>query len=196
MGLLPHIQLAEPLQPEGDELGADPGLGQLLTGDPGLQILLVGFQFFQPCLGGLGEDSLLDGVQQILDGPVYLPQLLFVQGKVHILPVLQIHQHRHDGFNDLIVHDHLHGLVDHQVFDPVLPHRFLVALRPLLFHRYALVVPMHLSRVADAALPAEVRSAVTAEQLGSQQKFFLGLITGRGLSVFGHPFLHPVKEFL
>ena len=54
---------------------------------------------------------------------------------------------------------------------------------------------MHLSRVADTALPAEVRSAVAAEQLGGQQIFFLGLIAGRGFSVFGHPFLHPVKEF-
>ena len=54
VGLLPYIQFAESLQPEGDELGTDPGLGQLLTGDPGFQVLLVGFQFFQTAFRGLG----------------------------------------------------------------------------------------------------------------------------------------------
>ena len=62
MGLLAYIQLAEFVQPEGDELGADSGLGNLLISDLDLQILLGSFQFLQPTLGGLGEDALLDSV--------------------------------------------------------------------------------------------------------------------------------------
>ena len=62
VGLLADIQLAEFVKPEGDELRADSGLGNLLIGDLDFQIFFRGFQFLQVGLGGFGEDALLDSV--------------------------------------------------------------------------------------------------------------------------------------
>ena len=62
VGLLAYIQLAEFMQPEGNELRTDSGLGNFLISNLDFQILLGGFQFLQPALGGLGKDALLNGV--------------------------------------------------------------------------------------------------------------------------------------
>ena len=196
MGLLPYIQLAEAVEPEGHKLGADLGLCQFLAGNLGFQFLFCGFQFFQTAFRGLGQDTLLDGVQEVLNGRVCFPQLLFIEGQVDILSVLQVHEHRHDGFNGGIVHHHLHGFVYHQIFNPFLADRLLVALGTLLFHRHALVVVVNIPCVAGAALAAEVGPAVAAEQLGCQQIIVLGLVAGRGLLVLRQLLLHPVKEVL
>jgi len=73
VALLPHVQLAETVKPEGHKLGADLWLRQFLTGNLGFQFLFRGFQFFQAAFCGLGQDPLLDGIQQILNGRVRLP---------------------------------------------------------------------------------------------------------------------------
>ena len=189
-----YIQLAEFVQPEGDELRADSGLGDLFIGDLDLQILLGSFQFFQPALGGLGEDALLDGVQQILDAGFRFPELLLVQGKTGVFTILQIHHHGNDGFNGFVVHDHLHHFVDHQIFQPLFPNRLFLAVRPLLFYRYALVVVMNGSVPAFAALATEVSTAVAAEEFRGQQVIILGFVTGRGFSVLRQLFLNPIKQ--
>ena len=84
---------------------------------------------------------------------------------------------RSNGFNGLIVHDHLHYLVDHQIFQPLLSHRLFLAVCPLLFHGHALVVVVNGSVPAFAALTAEVSTAVAAEQFGGQQVIVLGFVT-------------------
>ena len=121
---------------------------------------------------------------------------MFVQGKVGVLSVLQIHHHGYDGFNGLIVHDHLHYLIDHQIFQPLLAHRLFLAVRPLLFYGHAFVVVVNGSVPALAALAAEVGTTVAAEQFGGQQIIVLSLVTGRGFFVLLDFLLHPVKEFL
>ena len=63
VGLLPHVQLAETVQPESHKLCADFRFRQFLTGDTGFQFLFRGLQFFQTVFRGLGEDALLDGVE-------------------------------------------------------------------------------------------------------------------------------------
>ena len=98
---------------------------------------------------------------------------MFVQGKVGVLSVLQIHHHGHDGFNGFVIHDHLHYLIDHQIFQPLLPHGLLLAVCPLLFYGYALVVMVNGAVPALAALAAEVSAAVAAEQFGGQQVIVL-----------------------
>ena len=168
VGLLPHVQLAEAVEPEGHKLGAHLGLRQLLTGDTGFQFLFCGFQFFQPSLCGLGKNTLLDGVQQVLNGDIRFPQLLFIQRQVHVFPVLQVHQHGHDGLYRLIVHHHLHGFAHHQILYPFLADGFLVALLPLLFDGHAFVIAVGIPCVAGAALAAEIGPAVPAEQLRGQ----------------------------
>ena len=88
MRFLPHIQLAEAVEPEGHKLGADLGFRQFLTGDLCFQFFFRGLQFFQTPLRGLGEDALLNSVEQILDAQICLPKLSLVQRKVDILLLL------------------------------------------------------------------------------------------------------------
>ena len=193
MALLPHVQLAEAVEPEGHKLCADLGLRQLFAGKPVLKLVAAVFQLLQPLLCGARQDALLNGVEQIADGGFRFTELLLIQRHVHIVPVLQVHQHGYDGLDCFVVHDHFHGFTDHQILDPFFPDGLLVALGALLFDGHALVVVMHLSRAACAALAAEVGPAVAAEQLGGQQIIVLGLVTRRGLFVLRQLLLHPVK---
>ena len=191
---MPHVQLAETVEPEGHKLRADLGLRQLFAGKPVLKLVAAVFQLLQPRLCGARQDALLDGVEQIADGCVRFTELLLIQRHVHIVPVLQVHQHGYDGLGCFVVHDHFHGFTDHQILDPFFPDGPLVALGALLFDRHALVVVMHLSRAACAALAAEVGPAAAAEQLGGQQIIVLGLVTRRGLFVLRQLFLYDVKQ--
>ena len=191
---MPYIQFAEALEPEGHKLGADLGLCQLFAGNLGFQLLFCGLQLFQTAFRRLGQDTLLDGVQEVLNGCIRLPQLLFIERQIDILSVLQVHQHGHDGLNRRIVHHHSHGFADHQILDPLFADRLFMALGALLFHGYALVIVVDIPRVAGAALAAEVGPAIAAEQLGCQQIIILGLVAGRGFLVLCQFLLHPVKE--
>ena len=168
VALLPHVQLAEAVEPERHKLRADLGLRQFFAGKPVLKLVAAVFQLLQPPLCGARQDALLDGTQQIADGGIRLTELLLIQRHVHIVPVLQVHQHGYDGFYRFVVHDHFHGFTDHQILDPFFPDGPLVALGALLFDGNALIVVMHLSRAACAALAAEIGAAVAAEQLGGQ----------------------------
>ena len=82
---LPHVQLAEAVEPEGHKLRADLGLRQLFAGKPVLKLVAAVFQLLQPRLCGARQDALLDGAQQIADGGVRLTELLLIQW----LPILQ-----------------------------------------------------------------------------------------------------------
>ena len=151
---------------------------------------------FQPLFRRASQDTLLDGVEQIVDGGFCFAELLLIEWHVYVIPVLQIHEHGHDGLDCCIVHDHLHGLADHQILDPVLPDRLLVALGTLLFDRNALVVVMDYACPACPTLAAEVGSTVAAEQFGGQQIIVLGFVTGRGFLILCQLALHPGKEVL
>ena len=76
-----YIQLAEFMQPEGDELSADPRFCDLLIGNLDFQIFLGAFQFFQSALGGLGEDAHLDCVQNVLDAAFHFSEFCFQYGQ-------------------------------------------------------------------------------------------------------------------
>ena len=86
MGLLPHIQLAETVKPEGHKLGTDLGLRQLFAGKPVLKLVAAVFQLLQPLLCGARQDALLDGAQQIADGCVRFADLLLIKW----LPILSL----------------------------------------------------------------------------------------------------------
>ena len=55
VGLLPHIQLAEAVEPEGHKLGTDLGFRQFFAGNLSFQFLFCGFQFFQTTFRRLGQ---------------------------------------------------------------------------------------------------------------------------------------------
>ena len=148
----------------------------------------------QPLLGGTGQDSSLNRIEHILDTRFRIPELLLIEGNVGILLVLQFHHLGDDRFHSGIVLNKLHGLVDHQIFQPLLTDGlFLAAL--VLFGSSTFIIAVDFARPARAALSKHQRPTVAAEQLGGEQIVILCLSTGRGFLVFGDLLLHILKQF-
>ena len=107
---------------------------------------------------------------------------------------MQFHHLGDDGFHSGIVFDKLHGLVDHQIFQPLFADGlFLAAL--MLFGSGTFIVAVDFARPARAAFAKHQRTAVATVQLGGQQVIILCLSTGRGFLVFGDLFLHIIEQF-
>ncbi len=83
-----HIQLAEAHQPEADKFLFDFGLCQLFFRNAGFKLTLGFFELLQSFLGGTGEDSGLNRIEHILDTRFRIPELLLIEGKISVLPVL------------------------------------------------------------------------------------------------------------
>ena len=148
----------------------------------------------QPLLGGTGQDSSLNRIEHILDTRFRIPELLLIEGNVGILLVLQFHHLGDDRFHSGIVLNKLHGLVDHQIFQPLLTDGlFLAAL--VLFGSSTFIIAVDFARPARAAFAKHQRPTIAAEQLGGEQVVILCLSTGRGFLVFGDLFLHILKKF-
>ena len=189
-----HVQLTEPHQPETDKFLFDLGLCQLFFCNAGFKLTLGFFQLLQPLLGGTGQDSSLNRIEHILDTRFRIPELLLIEGKIGVLPVLQLHDLGDDGFHGGIVPDKLHGLVDHQIFEPLFADGFLLAAL-LLFDRGTFIVAVDFSRPACTAFAKHQRTAAATVQLGGQQVIVLCLSPGRGFLVFGNLFLHIIEQF-
>ena len=136
----------------------------------------------------------MNRVEHILDTRFCIPELLLIEGKVGALPVLQLHDLGDNGFHGGIIPHKLHGLVDHQIFQPLFADGFLLAAL-VLFGSSTFIVAVNFTRPACAALAKHQRPTVAAEQLGGEQIIVLCLSTGRGFLVFQHLFLHIVKKF-
>ena len=189
-----HVQLAKPQQPEPDELLCDLGLCQLFFRNAGFKFTLGFFQLLQPLLGGAGQDTGLNRIEHILDTRFRIPKLLLVEGNVGIFLILQFHHLGNDGFHSGIVFHKLHGLVDHQIFQPLLTDSlFLAAL--VLFGSSTFIIAVNFTRPARAAFTKHQRPTVAAEQLGGEQIVILCLSTGRGFLVFGDFFLNIIEQF-
>ena len=107
---------------------------------------------------------------------------------------MQFHHLSDDGLHSGIVFHKLHGLVDHQIFQPLFADGlFLAAL--VLFGSGTFIVAVDFTRPACAAFAKHQRPTVAAEQLGGKQIVVLCLSTGRGFLVFGDLFLHILKKF-
>ena len=107
---------------------------------------------------------------------------------------MQLHDLGNDGFHGGIVPDKLHGLVDHQIFEPLFADGFLLAAL-LLFDRGTFIVAVDFSRPACTAFAKHQRTAAATVQLGGQQVIVLCLSPGRGFLVFGNLFLHIIEQF-
>ena len=83
-----HVQLAEPHQPEADKFLFDLGFCQLFLCNASFKLTLGFFELLQPLLGGAGEDSGLNRIEHILDTRFCIPELLLIEGKISVLPVL------------------------------------------------------------------------------------------------------------
>ena len=93
-----------------------------------------------------------------------------------------------------IVFHKLHGLVDHQIFQPLFTDSlFLAAL--VLFSSSTFIIAVDFTRPTRAAFAKHQRSTVAAEQLGGEQVVILCLSTGRGFLIFGDLLLHILKQF-
>ena len=190
---LGHIQLAEAKQPKADELLFHLWLSQPFLCNAGLQFFSLIFQSFQPFLGRAGQNAHLDGIQHIGDADFRFLQLLFVDGQVCAFLILQFHDFGNDGIHGSVIFHQLHGLVDHQIFQPLFPHGLFIA-GLFLLGGGALVIGIHFPGVTDTAFSEHQRSALTAVQLGGEQIAFLCLMTGRGLFIFRQLFLHLVEQ--
>ena len=189
-----HVQLAKPQQPEPNEFFGHFRLRQLFFRNAGFKLTLGFFQLLQPLLGGAGEDSGLNRIEHILDTRFCIPELLLIEGKIGVLPVLQLHELGDDGFHSSIVPDKLHGLVDHQIFQPLFADGFLLTAL-LLFGSRTFIIAVDFSRPARSAFTKHQCTAVTAVQLGGQQVIVLCLSPGRGFLVFQHFLLHIIEKF-
>ena len=189
-----HVQLAEPQQPETDKFLFDLGFCQLFLCNASFKLTLGFFELFQPFLGGTGEDSGLNCVEHILDTRFCIPELFLIERKVGVLSVLQLHDLGDNGFHGGIVPDKLHGLVHHQIFQPLFADSFLLAAL-LLFGRGTFIIAMDFSRPARAAFTKHQCTAAAAEQLGGEQIVVLCLSPGRGFLVFGDFFLNIIEQF-
>ena len=188
-----HIQLTEPQQPKPDKFFRDLGLCQLFFRNAGFKLTLGFFQLLQPLLGGAGQNTSLNRIQHILDTGFCIPKLFLIKRNVGVLFILQFHHLGDDGFHSGIVFHKLHGLVDHQIFQPLFADGlFLAAL--VLFGSGTFIVAVDFSRPACAAFAKHQRPTVAAEQLGGEQVVILCLSTGRGFLVFGNHLLHILKQ--
>ena len=189
-----HVQFTEAHQPETDKFLFDFWLCQLFFRNAGFKLTLGFFELFQPFLGGTGEDSGLNCVEHILDTGFCIPKLFLIKRNVGVLFILQFHHLGDDGFHSGIVFHKLHGLVDHQIFQPLFTDGlFLAAL--VLFGSGTFIVAVDFTRPARAAFAKHQRPTVAAEQLGGEQVVILCLSTGRGFLVFGDFLLHILKQF-
>ena len=160
-----------------------------------MQFLPLFFQSFQPLLGRTGQNAHLDGVQHIGDSDFRFLQLLFVDRQIRAFLILQFHDLGNDGIHGSVIFHQLHGLVDHQIFQPLFPHSLFIA-GLFLLGGSTLIIGVHFPGVADTTFPEHQRSALTAVQLGGEQIAFLCLMTGRGLFIFRQLFLHLVEQVL
>ena len=189
-----HVQLTKPKEPEPDELFGYFRLCQLFFRNAGFKLTLGFFELFQPLLGGAGEDSSLNRIEHILNTRFRIPELLLIEGKIGILPVLQLHDLGDNGFHSSIVPDKLHGLVDHQIFQPLLADGFLLTAL-LLFGSRTFIIAMDFACPARAAFAKHQCATAAAVQLGGQQIIVLCLSSGRSFLVFGNLFLHIIEQF-
>ena len=107
---------------------------------------------------------------------------------------MQLHDLGNDGFHGGIVPDKLHGLVDHQIFQPLFADGlFLTAL--VLLGGSTFIVAVNFTCPACAAFAKHQRTTVTTEQLSGEQVIILCLSPGRSFLVFGNLFLHIIEQF-
>ncbi len=192
---LVHVELAKAQEPEPDELFGYFRLRQLFFCNTGFKLTLGFFELLQPFLGGTGQDSGLNRIEHILDTRFRIPELLLIEGNVGVLLVLQLHDLGDDGFHGGIIPDKLHGLVDHQIFQPLFADGlFLTAL--VLLGSSTFIVAVNFTCPACAAFSEHQCTALAAVQLGGEQIAFLCLMTGRGLFIFRQLFLHLVEQVL
>ena len=189
-----HVQLAEPQQPKTNELLRDFRLRQLFFCNAGFKLTLGFLQLLQPFLGGAGQDTGLNRIEHILDTRFRIPKLLLIEGNVGVFLILQFHHLGNDGFHGGIVLDKLHGLVDHQIFQPLFTDGLFFAAFMLLGSG-TFIITVDFTRPARAAFAKHQRPTVAAEQLGGEQIVVLCLSTGRGFLVFCDLLLHILKQF-
>ena len=135
----------------------------------------------------------MNRVQHILDTRFRIPKLLLIEGKISVLPVLQLHDLGDDGFHGGIIFHKLHGLVDHQIFQPLFADGlFLTAL--VLLGGSTFIVAVNFTCPACAAFAKHQRTTVTTEQLSGEQVIILCLSPGRSFLVFQHLLLHLIEN--
>ena len=106
---------------------------------------------------------------------------------------MQLHHLGDDRLHGGIIPDKLHGLVDHQIFQPLFADGlFLTAL--VLLGGSTFIVAVNFTCPACAAFAKHQRTTVTTEQLSGEQVIILCLSPGRSFLVFQHLLLHLIEN--
>ena len=193
-----HVTLAEFFKPEPHPFAGQDGLFQLFFQNAGVQSFFPGFQFVQPLLGGRGQDALFNGFQKVCESFLRIPELLFQNRQPGVLLLLGFHNQIYQPFDDFIAENHLNSSFHHEPFQRLFADGFQVAVRlAVAFGVAALVVIVGVSHVAGAAFAAHERTALAAEQLGSQQiAHILFRRSTMGNLVLLKTLLYPVEQIL
>lgn len=168
--LVRHIPVPEHLKPSdniipgyGDDVRA---AGGDLAGEPGLLCL----QLQEPSLGAVGDDPLLNGCHDVLDGSLRFGQLVLQDGNVglFLLTAAVGHSAVRDPRNHIILERIFFDGPGHSLLYGVPPH---VGLAASLFHPLLLagVVVMQIPGFAGAGDPNHGALALPAEQFPRQQ---------------------------
>ena len=192
---LGRVEMLKTLEPESNEVLGHFWLAHLFQGDLLFQFVPRGFQLFQPLLCGFRQDSLLDGIQEIINGGVRLTELLFKCWQAEAVAPLQIHHKLDDRIHSTRLIQELFDRLNNGIFQPFLLHRLLGTVLQLALDRRALVVVMH-TVPARAALADHRLTAVSAEKLAGEYVLILCLVSSRGLFVLLHSGLYPIKQVL
>ena len=158
---LGHVQLAEPQQPKPDKFFGHFRLRQLFFRNAGFKLTLGFFQLLQPLLGGAGQNTSLYRVQHILDTGFRITKLFLIERNVGILLILQLHDLGNNGFHGGIILDKLHGLIDHQIFQPLFADGFLFAAL-VLFGSGTFIIAVDFSCPARTTFAKHQRTAAAA----------------------------------
>ena len=110
-----HVQQTEAMEPVCQKICGDFRLLQLLLGNQLLEFLLLCFQFCQLGLQGLGSKAVHNSIDDVINGFLCFPKLLLIDREVRGFFILQPHEHGHDYFNGIIVHQHCSGFGDNQI---------------------------------------------------------------------------------
>ena len=155
-------------------------------------LALFGFKLLKTLLGGCGEDSRLNGVDEIVNAFFYFIKLFAKNRKCAAFGIELGNQHICKSVEKFIVKDELLNEQDYNFFDPFLLDGFLLT-RSTLARATAFVIAVNFHRMTCSALSRDQTLTIAAEQLCGQQILVLGFVLGWSFLVCGGSLLYLFK---
>ena len=152
-------------------------------------------QLLQALLGGNGQNSHLDGIQNIFDTFFTIPELLLQCRDCCILLGLHSNHSVRNAVNGSIRQNLCYGELDYCPLNPVL-FQSLAFTAQMAFGTAALVIVIDCPFAALAAFAGHETTTGPAKQLCGEQVFFRRFRSRGSFLIRFHSSLHPFKQFL